>query len=439
MTTSAGNRAVIVGGGYAGLVTARVLADRFGEVTLIEQDGIVPYPTHRRGTPQSRHPHALLARGAHILEQLFPGLRAELSEKGAPVCDFGHFPMLYPTGWSPRVPTGLPLQTFSRPLLEASIRRRVLAHPGVTLLDRTRVEGLILDPGRERVTGVRAGAGGGGSATHHADLVVIAAGRHCRLPDWLSDARCAGPEVLKVDGRLSYVSRVYRRERAPERDWQASMQVTHAPTVRRGGTAVSIEDDRWLVCLFGADGMVAPADPEGFAAYAASLANPHIREVVATAEPLGRIYRYVGLGGQWNRYDRLRPWPGGLVVLGDALCALNPLYGHGMTVSALQALLLARTLDDGSLPSACGRFQRRSARTVRLAWHMSSSLDLGWTPGAAPAGAAISRWFLHKLLRRIPNDPDLYRRFLNVQHLMAPPATLLVPSLRPSLRGGGRT
>ncbi|MBT2506533.1 NAD(P)-binding protein [Streptomyces sp. ISL-98] len=155
MTARAGNHAVVLGGGYAGLVAARVLADRFRSVTVLEQDPVVAHAAHRKGTPQSRHPHALLARGAQVLEQFFPGLRDELTERGAPVSDFGRFPMLYPTGWSPRVSTDLVLQTFSRPVLEAAIRRRVLAHPAVSLLDRTCATGLATDAARRRVTGVR--------------------------------------------------------------------------------------------------------------------------------------------------------------------------------------------------------------------------------------------------------------------------------------------
>lgn len=426
MTARAGNHAVVLGGGYAGLVAARVLADRFRSVTVLEQDPVVVHAAHRKGTPQSRHPHALLARGAQVLEQFFPGLRDELTERGAPVSDFGRFPMLYPTGWSPRVSTDLVLQTFSRPVLEAAIRRRVLAHPAVSLLDRTRATGLATDAARRRVTGIRTA----GDTTYLADLVVVATGRHSRLRSWLSAQGMAGPEVLSVDGRLSYASRLYKRSADCTRSWQASLQATLTPTGNRGGTVLAIEDEQWLVCLFGADGQLAPTDPEGFGAYAASLMNPHIHEITASAEPLGPVYRYAGLGGEWHRYDRIRSWPGGLVVLGDALCALNPLYGHGMTVAALQAELLARTLDSAKLPEAGARFQRRSARTLRLAWFMSSSLDLGWAGGRSPFVASLSRRFLHRVLRRIPEDPALYRRFLEVQHMLAPPVTLLPLLLR---------
>ncbi|MFI6642683.1 FAD-dependent oxidoreductase [Streptomyces sp. NPDC050504] len=420
--------AIVVGGGFAGLVAARVLGDRFRSVTVLEQDPLTEHPAHRRGTPQSRHPHALLAAGAQVLEGLFPGLREELTARGAPVSDFGRFPMLYPTGWSPQVPTELVLQTFSRPLLEASLRRRVLAHRAVSLLDGAPVTGLLTDASRRRVTGVRTSAG----VSYGADLVVVATGRHSKLPDWLRARGLAGPEVLSVDGRLSYASRLYRRSADHAPGWQASLQATLAPAADRGGTVLAIEDEQWLVCLFGAGGRLPPTDPEDFGAYAASLENPHIHEVTGAAEPLGPVYRYAGLGGQWRRYDRIRPWPPGLAVLGDALCSLNPLYGHGMTVAALQAELLGRTLDGDRTAGATARFQRRTARTLRLAWFMSTGLDRGWAGnGDGSALSSLSRHLLRGVLRRIPDDPGLYRAFLEVQHMLAPPTALLPPLLAP--------
>ncbi|WP_328875317.1 monooxygenase [Streptomyces sp. NBC_00287] len=424
------SRALVVGGGYAGLVTARVLADRFDEVTIVERDGITDRsgPAHRRGTPQSHHPHGMLARGARTLEELFPGLRNELAKEGAPLTDFGCLPMLYPAGWSPSVPTGLATQTYSRPLLEAALRRRVLALGTVTVLDGTRVEGLVREG---RVTGVRTDVHG----VRTADLVVIATGRHGRALTWLMEIGVPRPAVLAVDGRLSYASRPYRRDPVDRPDLRTSIQATLAPTARRGGVVVAIEDDRWLVCLFGADGETAPTDPEGFADYAASLANPYIRTAVRDCEPLGPVHRYGGLGGEWYRYDRVRPWPGGVVVLGDALCGLNPLYGHGMTVAAVQARLLGRTLDRHAPDRACALFQRRVARTLLLPWYLSTSLDQGWRTDRVPVTAALARRCLDRVLGRIPSDPELYRRFLHVQHMVASPLTLLAPAARRRPRG----
>lgn len=55
-----GDHAIVIGGSIAGLVAARVLADHFARVTVIERDRFPEKPEFRKGVPQSRHLHALL-------------------------------------------------------------------------------------------------------------------------------------------------------------------------------------------------------------------------------------------------------------------------------------------------------------------------------------------------------------------------------------------
>src|SRR5450432_3278633 len=78
-----GKSAIVIGGSMAGLLAARVLTDHFDEVTIIDRDQFPEAPDHRRGVPQSRHTHGLLASGRQVLERLFPGLSQEMLEAGA--------------------------------------------------------------------------------------------------------------------------------------------------------------------------------------------------------------------------------------------------------------------------------------------------------------------------------------------------------------------
>ena len=80
---AAPDRAIVIGGSMAGLLAARVLTDRFAEVVIVDRDTFPADATFRKGVPQSRHLHVLLARGAHILEELLPGFRADLAAEGA--------------------------------------------------------------------------------------------------------------------------------------------------------------------------------------------------------------------------------------------------------------------------------------------------------------------------------------------------------------------
>ena len=87
-----GERAVVLGASMAGLLAASVLSDFFRTVTVIERDELPDDPVNRRGVPQGRHVRALLARGAQILDEFFPGFLDELVAAGAPVWDDGNYP-----------------------------------------------------------------------------------------------------------------------------------------------------------------------------------------------------------------------------------------------------------------------------------------------------------------------------------------------------------
>jgi 2-polyprenyl-6-methoxyphenol hydroxylase-like FAD-dependent oxidoreductase len=423
--------AVVCGGGFAGLLAARVLADSFERVAVVERDEPAPAGQARAGTPQAHHVHGMMARGAEILEELFPGLRAGLHRAGAPVFDFGaDFPVLLPTGWAPRRPVGVPAQSFTRTALEERVREHVTALPGVRFLHGRAVTGLVLGPGDGRVTGVRVRPKDA-DAEHAllADLVVDATGRGSRTPRWLASAGRQPPRAQVVDARYAYASRTYAVPPGVSRDWMCTLQMTYAPVRRRGGGVAAVDGGRQVVSLMGAAGDLPPTDDAGFTAFAESLDNPLIASAVREGAPLTPVRRYTRMPNRFHRYDRLGSgMPDRLVVLGDALCAFNPVYGQGMTVAAVQALLLRDVLRArAGLDGAARVFQRRAARSVRLPWLIATSGDLGWQDTPPPAVARAARWYLDRLLGAVPHDPDLYRRFVLVQHMLTGPHTLAHP------------
>jgi 2-polyprenyl-6-methoxyphenol hydroxylase-like FAD-dependent oxidoreductase len=80
-----GDHAVVLGASMAGLLAARTLSDFFETVTVVERDVLPDDAANRRGVPQGRHLHALLARGSRALEELFPGLLDELVTTAFPI------------------------------------------------------------------------------------------------------------------------------------------------------------------------------------------------------------------------------------------------------------------------------------------------------------------------------------------------------------------
>jgi 2-polyprenyl-6-methoxyphenol hydroxylase-like FAD-dependent oxidoreductase len=146
--------AVVLGGSIAGLLAARVLTDTHDRVTVVDRDELAPGSTARRGAPQGRHIHALLARGQQTLEQLFPGLTAELVAHGAPVGDvLGDARLLFGGHRLARSESGLVALSAGRPLLEDRIRARVRALPQVGFMPPSDAVGLRCSPDGRRITG----------------------------------------------------------------------------------------------------------------------------------------------------------------------------------------------------------------------------------------------------------------------------------------------
>src|SRR5512136_1064768 len=122
-------RALVIGGGMAGLMAAHVLGQHFAQVTLVDRDHLTETPEVRNGVPQARHPHTLMVRGQEILEQHFPGLTHELIEQGALPIDASREVAFYVAGnWhQPTRHADTMAIAMSRPLLETTIYRRVAA------------------------------------------------------------------------------------------------------------------------------------------------------------------------------------------------------------------------------------------------------------------------------------------------------------------------
>ncbi|MFI9586169.1 FAD-dependent oxidoreductase [Streptomyces sp. NPDC052236] len=427
------SHALVAGAGYSGLLAARVLADHYDKVTLLDRDDIGDLDTPRKGAPQGYHPHYLLERGALVLEELFPGLRADMEAEGVATVDFGEqMRFRLPSGWTPLTPTGIHVQSMSRPYLEQQLRRRVTKHPNVIVRYGFTVDGLQCGGVPRRVRGVY--------GRHHAkdeqitaDLVCVATGRDHQFSQWIDRIGITGVKELAVTADVAYTTRNYSGR--PSTTLSVEGILLYAPTQSRGGGTVLLEKGRSMTILFGAAGNLPPTDDDGFLACTKDLGLPHITEFVANATPAIPTRRFIDKGNRWRLVHKARDWPDGLIALGDALCLFNPIYAQGLTVAALQAQALAASL----AKDETGRqYQRRCAAIIRLPWLMSTSSDLAWHTEGLRLVPRASHWYLGRVINLFPRHHDIYRTFALVQHMRRSPAALMSPriALKALFQGG---
>ncbi|HEY4389614.1 MAG TPA: hypothetical protein VGN34_34670, partial [Ktedonobacteraceae bacterium] len=148
------------------------------------------------------------------------------------------------------------------------------------------------------------------------------------------------------------------------------------------------ENDTWTVCLASAGGHYPAIDAREFDDGLAQLYNPVLAELVRDAEPLTEPRGYRLPECVRHHYEQMEQWPAGLLVLGDALCAFDPIYGQGMTVAAIEADTLAICLREQQLqpqPDFELRVLQRMQEAIHPAWWRSAIEDLRW-PGVTHVG-----------------------------------------------------
>ncbi|MEP7289068.1 MAG: FAD-dependent monooxygenase [Chloroflexota bacterium] len=437
--THIADHAVVIGASVAGLLAARVLADYFQRVTVLERDTLPDQPELRSGVPQAHHLHVLLRRGQQSLNQFFPHFEEALDAAGVPTMNWlDEARVLGVSGWLSQTNLGFSTRSCGRALLEWVIRQQLATYPNITFQDNSQIDGLLADESKSRITGLQiryrrgAGESAGQKDTLNADFVVDASGRGSHTPEWLEALGFGKPEETTVNSFLGYASRIYKTLSQPV-DWKAMNIPARAPEGTRGGVLSVIENNRWMLTLFGYVRDYPPTEEAGFVEFAQSLPTPLIYEAIKDGEPETEIFGYQRTANCAHHYERMARFPEHFAVMGDAACCFNPVYGQGMTISALGAETLDTCLRSASDLEGLGkRFQQQLAKSNTLPWLLATGADLRYsaTEGKRPPRTSqLAQTYLSHLQDIMPENIEAAEAFVRVMNLMERPTTLFRPSL----------
>jgi 2-polyprenyl-6-methoxyphenol hydroxylase-like FAD-dependent oxidoreductase len=333
-----------------------------------------------------------------------------------------------PYGWGIRFPSDLAAVGASRPLIEAVIRDRVIGLPRVRLLQEYAADELSGTSRHVTAVSVR-DRKTGQTRSLSAALVVDASGRTSRLPAWLARLGCPPVAETVINANLRYASRLYRCPPPSEHswDWKACYFLPFGPAATRGGVLAPIESGQWIATLSGAGDDRPSSRADEFLPFARSLTTPLIADILADAEPLTPVTCSNGTSNRRRHLAAAVGLPDNLLVIGDAACALNPLYAQGMTMAGLSARLLGQWLNGHY---SAHRFHRRLEALHEAPWLLATTADRRFPTTAGPPAPIrcrlISR-YLDRVLLAGTRNQSAQRAFLDVLTLVRGPSTFLSP------------
>jgi 2-polyprenyl-6-methoxyphenol hydroxylase-like FAD-dependent oxidoreductase len=448
-----GRIAVVIGGSIAGLCAARVLSEHVDSVLVLERDPLLHddqerQPAHieeaqtevrtvgalaRAGTPQGRHFHVLLARGCQELQGLFPGFEQSMVQRGAHRIDLARdVASLRLEGWLPHDRPSVEILLASRGLTERVVRDHLSRCANVSILPRIRVSGLLFDGTTpRRVRGVRIRSREG-EQDIPADLVVDASGRRSRAPRWLEALELPVPAETVVDSHGGYATRWFQ---APEPArwpqgwwWKAAWLQQDAHTV---ALLFPVEQRRWVMTLVGLAGHYPPTEEQAFMETLRRMRSPLIDGMLQLAVPVTGVYGCRELANRFRHYERWDVSLAGFLAVGDAVCALNPVYGQGMTTAALCAGVLTDVLrrHDVHDPRLTRSFFAAQAKMLRVPWMMAVGADFRFpgSHGPRPFGIGLVNRYMDALVRTAMVHHDLRVKVDQVLNMLRPPEAVLSP------------
>ncbi|MGB7954607.1 MAG: hypothetical protein WCF23_11560 [Candidatus Nitrosopolaris sp.] len=464
------DKAVVIGGGIAGLLASRVLSEHFAQVLIIEKDHYPEDIGPRNGTPQANHVHVLLMKGKQILTDLFPNLERNLLDKGAHKIDLlADAKYLLKTGWAMRFDSGMYTIACTRQLLEYAIKNEILTNfTNIEILEETRVIELVVDD-KDNVDHQRTIVGVTTVSENtqriiYAKLLVDASGRNNETPNWLEKLGFGRPPETKVNSYIGYATRQFRPKpssspnspfnpssntphstaslKYSHQDWKVMIILTQPPDNPRMGIIYPVEKGLWWVGILGIGKTYPPTNEEGFLDFVHKLAGSEIYDAIKDAEPVSQIYGYRENGSRKYHYEKMKNWPENFIAFGDSVSAFNPFYAQGITTAAVGSTILNKSLYDfkqkrkrkstKDLMGFAKEFQKRIAKVNSFPWMLGTSEDLRWPTTEGPSPNFVTR-LMQKYSNHVmllgPKSRIATKSFFEMMHMVRSPLVLFHPKI----------
>lgn len=398
------------------MLSALALSPYVDRVDVLERD---PPDEGRRRLPQKDHLHTLLQAGLVAVRDLIPDFDARAARAGAVPLDWGaQSCWCTPYGRATRFASRTTTWACSRLLLERILRSRLRELDNVSILSGHAVSGVARSSdGKFELLGEADGR----SFERAATVVIDASGRFGGRGDWLTTIGGQRKGERQVDAGLWYVTRRLRLQAPAEDSYRQWIVQMDPPALLRGGTLSPLENGEAVLTLAGLKPDPAPHDDDALLNFAQSLSDPAIADQLAVAEPLSPPRRFQRTENRWS--DVSVP-PGGYLVIGDALCALNPFYGQGMTVAAKQAVALRTFLNAEGLEKLIvdgNRVQKLFAAEAATSWLLTTGQDralLSSVGAGRDVSATTPAGYFSRLMEAAITSADAHQTALDVIHLV---------------------
>jgi 2-polyprenyl-6-methoxyphenol hydroxylase-like FAD-dependent oxidoreductase len=427
-------RAVVLGGSIAGLFAARVLSDAYDEVQIVDRDVLVGTREPRKRCPQTYQANGLLARGAYIMEELFPGITDHLVSEGIPKGDLSGSCRWYAQGYRLKQRDGdLTTLGILRPELEWQIRERVQQLPNVVFVEEHDILGITATADNSRITGARVQARSEKTEkVIEADLVVDATGRGSRTPVWLEQLGYAKPEEERKKIDLAYVTQHFRLREGcdPFEGDVAINQIAH-PGLPRGNVFFKTDGGKLELTTYGILGDHPPTDQQELYGWIKSLGAKDVYQALQYADPVDEPVPFRFPTTLRRHYEKLTRFPEGLLVTGDAVTCFNPVYAGGMSVAALCATVMRDHLHTGAVPIPQDFFRDLAKDAIDDPWEMTNTVDLSFpgVKGERPLKIRFGNYFLKKVQVAATRDSKVTAAYFRAAGMIERPNSLMRPTM----------